>query len=134
LLPAFTAANGSAVLAYGASKSFHVTYTSPVANAFATITNTVTVNAHDDDTANVATASASDSVSYQDVTPSVSISKSHTGTINEGTAGQTLVYHFTVTNTSTASTAPVTILSLHDALPIYLLPAFTAANGSAVLA
>src|SRR5205823_1576561 len=109
----FTAANsGSDTIAYGGHVSFDVTYTAPVANAGAQINNTVTVSAHDDDTATATTAQASDSVTYQDVTPSVSISKSHTGTINEGTSGQTLTYHFTVTNASTASTDPVTVTSL----------------------
>src|SRR5207247_1619371 len=74
-------------------------------------------------------ASASDSVTYQDVPPSISISKSHSGVINEGTAGQTLTYHFTVTNTSTATTDPVTVTSLSDTVLGDLLPAFKAANG-----
>src|SRR5207245_518871 len=72
---------------------------------------------------------------YQDVTPSISIGKSHSGTINEGTSGQTITYHFTVTNTSTASTDPVTVTSLTDTVLGDLLTAFKAANGgSATLA
>src|SRR5947199_87 len=63
LLPAFITANGSATLAYGASRSFTVTYTAPVANAGVVIANTVSVSAKDDDTgSSAATASASDSV------------------------------------------------------------------------
>src|SRR5205807_1177160 len=88
LLPAFTAANGgSATLAYGASKTFTVTYTAPVANAGVVIANTVSASASDDDAGTTpATAQASDSATYQNVNPTISITKSHTGTINEGTA------------------------------------------------
>src|SRR5207302_1662108 len=132
---AFKAANGgSATLAYNASVTLSVNYTAPEANAGGVIANTVTVNAADDE-GDSAGASANDSVTYQDVTPSISITKTHTGTINEGTAGQVLTYSFTVSNSSTATTAPVAVcsLSLRDALPI--LAAFKAANGgSATLA
>src|SRR5204863_8527770 len=80
-----------------------------------------------------ADARAIDSVPTRRATALISISKSHTGTINEGTAGQTLVYHFTVTNTSTASTDPVTLTSLSDTVLGNLLPAFTADHESATL-
>src|SRR5207237_6860140 len=137
LLPAFTAANGgSATLGYNGSVSFTVNYTAPVANAGVVIANTVSVTASDDDAgSSAATASASDSATYQNVNPTISITKAHTGTINEGTANQVLVYSFTVTNTSTASTDPVTITALSDTVLGNLLQAFKDANGgSATLA
>src|SRR5262249_23089587 len=90
--------------------------------------NTVTVNAADDE-GDPASANASDTATYQDVTPSISITKSHTGTLNEGTAGQALTYSFTMTNTSTASTDPVTVTSLSDTVLGDLLPAFKLATG-----
>src|SRR5207249_8902 len=80
-------------------------------------------------------ASASDSATYQNVNPTISITKSHSGTINEGTAAQVLTYSFTVTNTSPASTDPVTVTSLTDTVLGNLLATFKAANGgSATLA
>src|SRR5207248_1894274 len=94
------------------------------------IANTVSVSAKDDDTgSSAATDSASDSATYQNVNPTISITKSHTGTINEGTAGQVLTYSFTVANTSTATTDPVTVTSLTDTVLGDLLGAFKAANG-----
>ncbi len=137
LLSAFTTANGgSATLAFGASKSFDVVYSVPATgNAGVVIANTVTVSAHDDDSTAASTATASDAVTYQDVAPAITVTKSHTGVIAEGTAGQTLTYRFTVTNTSTATTDPVTVTSLTDTLLGDLLSAFTTANGgSATLA
>src|SRR5207253_474483 len=114
---------GRAVFACNASVTFSVNYTAPVANAGVVIANTVTVNAADDE-GDSAGASANDSVTYQDVTPSISITKTHTGTINEGTAGQVLTYSFTVSNTSTATTDPVTVSSLSDSVLGDLLAAF----------
>ncbi len=137
LLSAFTTANGgSATLAFGASKSFDVVYSVPATgNAGVVIANTVTVSAHDDDSTAASTATASDAVTYQDVAPAITVTKSHSGTIDEGTADQTLTYRFTVTNTSTATTDPVTVTSLTDTVLGDLLSAFTTANGgSATLA
>jgi hypothetical protein len=129
LLGTFQAAKGgSAEIVDGASVSFEVTYTAPAANAGTLINNTVTVNVHDDEN-DPASANASDSITYQDVTPSVSITKSHSGTLSEGTPGQQITYHFTVRNTSLASIDPVTVTSLSDTLLGNLLSAFQAANG-----
>src|SRR5262249_19802349 len=102
--------------------------TAPVQNAGAQINNTVTVNAHDDEN-DAASTSASDSITYQDVRSEERRVENETGTINEGTSGKTISYHFTVTNTSTASTDPVTETSLSDTVLGNLLPAFEAANG-----
>ena len=134
LFDAFKAANGdSAVIPFGGSVTFTVDYTAPVANAGVVIANTVVVIGQDDEQ-NPVEDSASDEVAYQDVKPMIDIMKSHTGTINEGESGQVLTYSFTVTNTSTATTDPVTVSSLSDTVLGDLLGAFKAANGgSAVL-
>ena len=133
LMSAFLAANGnSAVITDGQSVSFDVVYNVPVANANALINNTVTVNVQDDE-GDSTSANAHDSVSYGDVLPSVTISKSHTGTISEGTAGQTITYHFTVTNSSAATTDPVTVSSLSDSVLGNLMSAFLAANGNSAV-
>ena len=95
----------------------------------------MTASGTDDENTATNTASASDSATYQNLTPSIAVTKSHTGTLNEGTAGQVLVYSFTVSNTSAASTDPVTVTALSDTVLGNLLPAFTTANGgSATLA
>src|SRR5436305_1293963 len=135
VLPAVMAAtDGSATLAYGASQTFTVNYTAPVANAGVVIANTVSVSASDDGAGGgEATASASDSATYQNVNTTISITKSHAGTINEGTAGQVLTYSFTVSNTSTATTDPVTVTSLSDSVLGDLLAAFKAANGGSAV-
>src|SRR5262249_61329843 len=112
-----------------AQVSLHVTYHVHIANAAAQNNTTVTVNAPDPKRRS-SDLSASDSITYQDVTPTVSITKSHTGTINEGTAGQQIVYHFTVTNTSPATTDPITVINLSDTVLCHLLSAFQAANGN----
>src|SRR5205085_1332921 len=96
---------------------------------------TVSVSASDDDAgSSAATASAKIGRASRRDKPNISISKAHTDTINEGTAGQVLVYSFTVSNTSTATTDPVTVTALSDTVLGDLLGAFTTANGSATLA
>ncbi|MFM7097808.1 MAG: hypothetical protein ACKO16_10400 [Gemmataceae bacterium] len=133
LMSAFMAANGgSAVLQPSTSVIFKVNYTAPVANAGVVIANTVTVIGQDDEQ-NPVEDSASDRVTYDDVKPMIDIQKSHTGTINEGTSGQVLVYSFTVSNMSTASTDPVTVSSLSDSVLGDLMPAFMAANGGSAV-
>src|SRR5205823_4089338 len=72
-------------------------------------------------------------IGYSDVTPTVSITKSHTGTIQEGTSGQQIVYHFTVSNTSPASSDPVTVTGLADTLLGDLMSEFLAANGNSTV-
>src|SRR5260370_312066 len=100
-----------------------------VARAFAQINNTVTAQAHDDDTATLVSASASDSVTYQEDRQSVVYGKSVDLGGRRSIAEKTLTYSFTVTNTSTASTHPVTATSLSDTVLGALLPAFEADNG-----
>src|SRR2546423_1617627 len=75
--------------------------------------------------------------SYEDVTPSLSISKSVApGSVQEGGVGsQSVTYSYTVSNTSAATTDHPTVSPLLDDNVGDLLAAFKAANGgSAVLA
>src|SRR5262249_30218199 len=135
LMSAFQTANGgSAVIAFGAQVSFDAIYSVPVANAGTQINNTVTVNAHHDEN-EAASNNANDSITYDDVTPSVSITTSHSGTITEATAGQTIIYHFTVLNPSTARSDSITAPCPYTTLFRSLMSAFQTANGgSAVIA
>jgi hypothetical protein len=91
------------------------------------LSNTVLVSGHDDE-GDTATAAASDSLTYQDVAPSISISKSPSA--SSLTVGGVVTYSYTVRNTSAASTDPVTITSLSDDKTGDLLAAFYAANGN----
>ncbi len=116
LLADAEAANGnSAVLAAGASLTFTETVTVPVQNAGTTYDNTVNVAAHDDDN-DPATASASASVSYTDVTPAIMVTKqASVPSVEEGGVGnQSVTYTYTITNTSMASTDPVTVTAIGD--------------------
>src|SRR6185295_18829951 len=137
LLAAFIAANGgSAVLAPAAFATFTFTQTVTTSNVGATFVNTVNVSGSDDE-GNTATDSASATVNYTNVAPSIDIAKSVTPTsVSEGGVGsQSVTYTYTVTNTSPASTDPITVTSLTDDKAGNLLAAFIAANGgSAVLA
>jgi hypothetical protein len=130
LLAAFEAANGgSATIAHGASVSFSVTETVPTQNAGTTYTNTINVKAADDES-DVANSSASAAISYTDVTPSSSVSaQTDVSSILEGGVGnQSVKYTYTVTNTSPASTDPITLSAIGDNSGS-LLAAFEAANG-----
>src|SRR6185436_6786125 len=94
LLAAFIAANGgSAVLAPGASATFTFTQTVTTGNVS---------GLYYDDTAT--TDSASATVSYTNVAPSIDIAKSVAPTsVSEGGIGsQSVTYTYTVTNTSPA--------------------------------
>src|SRR5436189_217474 len=102
-------------MAPGASVTFSISQTLPVENAADTYTNTVSVSAKDDDTGSTtATDSASVTVTYTNVNPTIKVTKSaDVSTISEGGVGnQTVVYTYTVKNTSPASTDPVTVTSL----------------------
>src|SRR6185436_8627260 len=137
LLAAFVAANGgSAVLAPGAFATFTFTQTVTTGNVGATFVNTVNVSGHDDE-GSTASDTASATVSYTNVLPTIDIAKSVLPTsVSEGGIGsQSVTYTYTVTNTSPATTDPVTVTSLVDDKAGNLLAAFIAANGgSAVLA
>jgi hypothetical protein len=130
LLPAFEAANGgSAVINPGASVTFTVNYAAPVANAGVVLANTITVTAHDDE-GDAAGASAGDSATYHDLTPKLAASaRTDVSSVSEGGAGnQQVKYTYTLTNTSQASTDPVTVTSVSGDRGS-LLGAFEAANG-----
>src|SRR5262249_48462044 len=88
--------------------SFNFT-TTEVLNA-GTVVNTVTVSGHDDEDT---PTSASDmaTVTVTNVTPSITVDKTDPTTIAEGNP---VTYGFKITNTSTASTDPVTITSVID--------------------
>ncbi|MBZ9883036.1 hypothetical protein LB535_11800 [Mesorhizobium sp. CA10] len=84
-------------------------------NAGGTITNTVVVHAHDDDSTNDVSANDTATVTVKDVAPSVAIEKTVDPTeINEGEA-KTVTYTYKVTNTSAAGALdPLTLTSLVD--------------------
>src|SRR5207237_371993 len=79
-----------------------------------------------------ATDSASVTVTYTNVNPTIKVTKSaDVSTISEGGVGnQTVVYTYTVKNTSPASTDTVTVTSLSDDKAAGALAAFYAANGN----
>src|SRR5262249_13647676 len=98
--------------------------------------NTVTAQGVDDE-GDAASASGSATVTYDDLQPSLSITKTASpASISEGgVGGQAVTYTYSVTNTSLATTDPVTLTSLADDKVGDLMAAFVAANGdSAVLA
>src|SRR5262249_49499384 len=103
------------VLAKGASCSFTVTTTLATQNAGFVLSNTFTATGKDDEN-NSTSANASASVTYTDVLPSISVAKSvNPTTISEGGVGnQTVTYTYRSTESSAATTDPVTIQSLSD--------------------
>jgi hypothetical protein len=130
LLPAFKAANGgSATIAFGASVTFSVTETAPTQNAGTTYTNTINVKAADDES-DPANSSTSATISYTNVAASSSVSAStDVPSVQEGGVGnQSVKYTYKVTNTSPASTDPITVSAIGDNTGS-LLSAFEAANG-----
>ena len=110
LTAAAVAANGGRpiVLAPGQSFSFSVT-TAGIHNT-GTVINVVTVEGQDNEGTG-ATATDSATVTVIDVPPQITVDKSAPPTIVEGNA---VTYTFTITNTSPASTDPVTVTSVVD--------------------
>lgn len=133
LLSNAIAANGGvATLAAGSHITFSVGVNFPVANAGVKVDNTVEVDVKDT-LGHVASSNASYEVTYQDVLPTIEITK--TPNVNSVNLGGTVTYAYTVKNTSQATTDPVTLDSLSDDKLGDLLAAFKAANGgSATLA
>ena len=144
LAAAITANGGSAVLAAGASVIFTYTSDAPLnLDAPATVVNTVTVNATDDE-ANTATGSDTATVVAADVLPTLLVTKlvnadgvagfNDSETINEGTP-TTATYQVTIQNTGVEA---VTLTSIADDQiandAALLAAAITANGGSAVLA
>src|SRR5262249_13565801 len=108
--------------------------TMPVGNAGEEHINTVTAKAMDP-SHNVATASATATVNYLDVAPTITVTKTaNVSSVSEGGAGnQSVIYAYTVTNTSPASTDPVTISSVNDSVLGELLTApITLAPGASI--
>src|SRR5262249_23724775 len=95
-------------LAQGQTFSFSVTTTAAL-NA-GTVTNTVTVSGNDDENT-PATATDTATVTVTNVAPTIAVNKTGPATVAEG---DTATYSFTITNTSPASTDPVTITSVVD--------------------
>src|SRR5438067_1227912 len=129
---AFRAANGNSnVLGSGASVTFTVSQALPLANAGASYTNVVTVHGGDDE-CNPTSDSASATASYADVRPRLALSKAVSpASLSEGGVGvQSVTYTYTVTNTSPASTDPVTIPSLPSVPTRRSSDLFRAANGN----
>ncbi|MEK6736555.1 MAG: hypothetical protein AABY47_08295, partial [Pseudomonadota bacterium] len=87
----------------------------PTQNAGTTFINTATVNATDDEFT-AATDTDTATVTYTDVDPAITVAKTVApGTVQEGGVdGQTVTYTYVLTNTSAASTDPLTIISLSD--------------------
>ena len=143
LLAAAIAANGgSAVLAAGASVTFTYTSDAPLdLDAPATVVNTVTVNATDDE-ANTATGSDTATVVAADVLPTLLVTKlvdadgvagfSDSETINEGTP-TTATYQVTIENTGVEDVTLTSIADDQIANDAALLAAAIAANGGSAL-
>src|SRR5262245_14482705 len=147
LTGAFLAANGgSATITVGQSVTFFVRdFLVPVANAGSSHVNTVSVVALDDEgTETQGTDSAT--VTYADAAPTVTIDKTvdanedgsfaSTESVLEGGVGnQQVDYRFVVSNSSAASTDPLTVTALFDDELGDLMAAFVSANnGSDTLA
>ena len=117
LMTQLKAANsGSATIAYGATVNFTVSETAPDQNAGTTYVNTLSVSGHDDE-GDPASTSATATISYTDVLPSLSsTAQASVASVPEGgVPPQAVTYTYTVTNTSPATTDPVTITSITDA-------------------
>src|SRR5262249_14583837 len=100
--------SGAIVLGQGQSFTFSYTTTPPL-NA-GTVVNTVTVGGSDDE-GDPASTTDSHTLTVTDVAPSIAVAKTGPTTIAEG---DTATFNFTITNTSVASTDPVTVTSVVD--------------------
>src|SRR5262249_31956226 len=99
---------GPIVLAQGRTFSFNVT-TAAALNA-GTVVNAVSVTGHDDENS-PASAQDSHTLTVTDVAPSITVNKAGPATVAEG---NTVTYAFTISNTSEASTDPVTVTNVVD--------------------
>ena len=108
LTPTGVAARAGLLIVLAPGESFTFTYTTAIQNA-GVVNNTVTVTGRDDENTE-ATAQDSHTLTVTDATPTITVAKS-AANINEG---NTATYTFTIKNTSTASTDPVTISSVSD--------------------
>src|SRR4029453_1770978 len=85
--------------------------TTAVLNA-GTVVNTVSVTGHDDENS-PASGQDSHTLTVTNVTPTITVDKTAPATMAEG---NTVTYGFAITNTSPASTDPVTITSVVDSV------------------
>src|SRR5262249_2531082 len=123
LTSAAIATNGGNPIVLAQNQSFTFTFTTAALNA-GSATNTVTVTGHDDENTTV-TQTATHTLNVADVQPSIAVTK----TVAPIAEGNTATYHYTITNTSTASTDPVTVTSVIDDKLGDLTAAAIAANG-----
>src|SRR5262249_11606003 len=108
---------------------FTSSYTTTAVLNAGTVVNVVTVTGHDDENS-TATAQDSATLTVADVAPSISVDKS----VVNIAEGNTATYRFTITNTSSASTDPVTITSvLHDKLGDLTIAALAASSGNPIV-
>ena len=129
---AFEAANGdSATIPYGATVTFTVLETAPDQNAGTTYVNKLSVIGQDDE-GDPASTGATATIGYTDVLPSLSsTAQASVASVPEGgVPPQAVTYTYTVTNTSPATTDPVTITSISDSNDGSLMTQFKAANGA----
>src|SRR5439155_978162 len=112
---ALAANNGNAiVLSAGQSFSFTVTRTLTVDAKDGSFTNMVTATGTDDEN-NPVSDDDTHTATVTDLTPTITVTKSVSpGTVQEGTSGQQVTYTYLVTNTSAASTDPLTLTELLD--------------------
>ncbi len=105
------------VLAPGATCSFEVLVTLPAANAGASVVNLFTATATDDENNSVSDDDDA-TVTYTDVAPAIQVTKDVVPTaVSEGGVGShDVTYTFQVTNSSPASTDPISITALADSL------------------
>ena len=119
-------ANGGNPIVLASGASFTFTYTTALVLNAGTVSNTVNVLGVDDENSQAA-AQDGHTLTVADVAPSIAVDKNGPTTLPEG---QTATYSFTITNTSTAVTDPVTITSVVD----NVLGDLTAAANAAWLA
>ena len=126
LTAAALAANGNNPIVLNPGQNFAFSFMTTSAQDAGTVVNTVTATGQDDE-GNTATDDDSHTLPVSDVLPSITIDKTGPATIAEG---NTATYNFTITNTSSASTDPVTITSVIDNVLGNLTAAALAANGN----
>ena len=107
--------DGDALLAPGESWTYTIDQTVAVGNVGDEYTNMVTVTAADDEETE-ASDTATATVTYNNVDPAITVEKmgEPTAVAEGGVNGQTVTYTYVLTNTSEASTDPLTVLSLVD--------------------
>jgi len=124
LTAAAVAANGGNPIVLVPGKTFAFNQMSPALNAGA-VTNAVFVHGHDDE-GELATTCATATITVGNKAPAITVDTIGPGSIVHG---QPATYKFTITNTSPASTDPVTVTSISDDLLGDLICVARIANG-----